>query len=133
VLVGQFTMAKSATSLEDAIRAALAVPVPPREVLEIILQCVIYGGTPSTWTGRPPRWRSWADGRARANCVRRLQKDAKADEERAKAPETPELRREKRWPSTSRVAVTGQARPKHHLNIPDYFRSDRLLHFADIG
>ena len=44
VLVGQFTMAKSAEALDDAIRAALAVTVPAREVLEIILQCAIYGG-----------------------------------------------------------------------------------------
>jgi alkylhydroperoxidase/carboxymuconolactone decarboxylase family protein YurZ len=30
--------------LEDTIRAALAAKVPAREVLEIILQCVVYGG-----------------------------------------------------------------------------------------
>jgi alkylhydroperoxidase/carboxymuconolactone decarboxylase family protein YurZ len=44
VLVGQFTMAKSHASLEDAVRAALAAGVAPREVLEIILQCIVYGG-----------------------------------------------------------------------------------------
>jgi alkylhydroperoxidase/carboxymuconolactone decarboxylase family protein YurZ len=44
VQIGQFTMAKAHGTLEDAIRAALAAGVAAREVLEIILQCVIYGG-----------------------------------------------------------------------------------------
>lgn len=44
VLVGQYTMAKSHPALEDTVRAALAAGVRPREILEIILQCVVYGG-----------------------------------------------------------------------------------------
>ncbi len=44
VLVGQYTMAKSHAALEDTMRAALAAGVKPREILEIILQCVVYGG-----------------------------------------------------------------------------------------
>ena len=44
VLAGQYTMAKSHAALEDTLRAAVAAGVPPREVLEIILQCVVYGG-----------------------------------------------------------------------------------------
>ena len=44
VLVGQFTMAKRHDSLEDTIRAAIAAGVAAREVLEIILQCAVYGG-----------------------------------------------------------------------------------------
>jgi len=44
VLTGQYTMAKSHPALEDTIRAAIAAGVPPREILEIILQCVVYGG-----------------------------------------------------------------------------------------
>jgi alkylhydroperoxidase/carboxymuconolactone decarboxylase family protein YurZ len=44
VLTGQFTMSKSHEALEDTIRTALAAKVAPREILEIILQCVIYGG-----------------------------------------------------------------------------------------
>ena len=44
VLVGQFTMAKSHTMLDDTVRAALAAGVKPREILEIIIQCVVYGG-----------------------------------------------------------------------------------------
>jgi alkylhydroperoxidase/carboxymuconolactone decarboxylase family protein YurZ len=44
VLTGQYTMAKSHPALEDTIKAALNAKVPAREVLEIILQCVVYGG-----------------------------------------------------------------------------------------
>lgn len=44
VLVGQYTMAKSHAALEDTVRAAVAAGVAPREILEIILQCVVYGG-----------------------------------------------------------------------------------------
>ena len=44
VLVGQYTMAKSHAALEDTVRAALAAGVASREILEIILQCVVYGG-----------------------------------------------------------------------------------------
>ena len=44
VLIGQFTMSKSHEALEDTIRAALAAKVPPREALEIVLQCIVYGG-----------------------------------------------------------------------------------------
>ena len=44
VLIGQYAMAKSYSALEDTVRAALAAGVNAREVLEIILQCVVYGG-----------------------------------------------------------------------------------------
>jgi alkylhydroperoxidase/carboxymuconolactone decarboxylase family protein YurZ len=44
VLAGQYTMAKSHPALEDTIRAALNAKVLAREVLEIILQCIVYGG-----------------------------------------------------------------------------------------
>src|SRR3970040_1106531 len=44
VLIGQYTMAKSHAALEDTVRAALAAGVKSREILEIILQCVVYGG-----------------------------------------------------------------------------------------
>ena len=44
VLIGQYAMAKSHPALEDTVRAALAAGVNAREVLEIILQCVVYGG-----------------------------------------------------------------------------------------
>jgi alkylhydroperoxidase/carboxymuconolactone decarboxylase family protein YurZ len=44
VLTGQYTMARSHKPLEETIEAALAAKVPAREVLEIILQCTVYGG-----------------------------------------------------------------------------------------
>ena len=44
VLTGQFTMSKSHDLLEETIQAAIDAGVKAREVLEIILQCAIYGG-----------------------------------------------------------------------------------------
>ncbi len=44
VLIGQYTMAKSYPALEDTIHAALSARVPVREILEIVLQCAVYGG-----------------------------------------------------------------------------------------
>ena len=44
VLIGQYTMAKAQTLLEDTVRAALAAKVEVREIAEIILQCQVYGG-----------------------------------------------------------------------------------------
>lgn len=44
VLIGQYTMAKSQSLLEDSVRAALAAKVDVREIAEIILQCQVYGG-----------------------------------------------------------------------------------------
>jgi alkylhydroperoxidase/carboxymuconolactone decarboxylase family protein YurZ len=44
VLIGQYTMAKSHGALEDSILAALAAKVPIREIAEIVLQCIVYGG-----------------------------------------------------------------------------------------
>ena len=44
ILIGQYTMRQCYEALDDAVRAALAAKVKPQEVLEIILQCVVYGG-----------------------------------------------------------------------------------------
>jgi alkylhydroperoxidase/carboxymuconolactone decarboxylase family protein YurZ len=44
VLIGQYTMAKAQTLLEDSVRAAIAAKVDVREIAEIILQCQVYGG-----------------------------------------------------------------------------------------
>ena len=44
VLIGQYTVAKSHAALEDTVRAAVAARVATREILEILLQCVVYGG-----------------------------------------------------------------------------------------
>ncbi len=44
MLVGQYTMARSQRALDETVRAALDAKVTAREVLEIILQCAVYGG-----------------------------------------------------------------------------------------
>jgi alkylhydroperoxidase/carboxymuconolactone decarboxylase family protein YurZ len=44
VMIGQFTMTRNADALAETIRAALAGKVEAREVLEVILQSVVYGG-----------------------------------------------------------------------------------------
>lgn len=44
VLTGQFTISKSHELLDETIQAAINAGVKAREVLEIILQCAIYGG-----------------------------------------------------------------------------------------
>ncbi len=44
VLTGQYAMTKSHAALDDNIRGALAAGVKPREVLEVILQTMVYGG-----------------------------------------------------------------------------------------
>jgi len=44
VLTGQYTMSKSHEMLEETIQAAIDAGVEAREVLEVILQCAIYGG-----------------------------------------------------------------------------------------
>ena len=44
VIVGQFTMLRNAERLDETIEAALDGGIDPREVLEVVLQCAIYGG-----------------------------------------------------------------------------------------
>jgi alkylhydroperoxidase/carboxymuconolactone decarboxylase family protein YurZ len=44
VQVGQFTLSRSEVLLEESVRSAIAADVAAREILEIILQCTIYGG-----------------------------------------------------------------------------------------
>jgi alkylhydroperoxidase/carboxymuconolactone decarboxylase family protein YurZ len=44
ITIGQFTMTRNADALAESIRSALAAKVAPREILEVILQSVVYGG-----------------------------------------------------------------------------------------
>ena len=44
VQIAQFTVTRSHGHLRDALRAALAGPIPLREALETILQCHVYAG-----------------------------------------------------------------------------------------
>lgn len=130
VLIGQFTMAKSAEALEDSIRAALAVPVPAREVLEIILQCAIYGGN----TVVDPALDVFAAVAEELGLMEELKKSQlpiegynltrKKDEEQASwhADDVADPRRDKLMAKHSWLGIsTGlRLRPKHHLNILDY-------------
>jgi alkylhydroperoxidase/carboxymuconolactone decarboxylase family protein YurZ len=133
VLIGQFTMAKSSEALEDAIRAALAVPVPVREVLEIVLQCVIYGGN----TVVDPALDVFARVAEELGLMDELKasqlaldgynQTRKRDEEEATwhADDVADSRREKLRGKHGWLGVaTGlRLRPKHHLNILDYLDS----------
>ena len=130
VLVGQYTMAKSHTMLEDTIRAALDAKVNAREILEIVLQCVVYGGhttvepaikvfhrvaeelklldelrkTQLPLDGTNGK-RSEAEERARWHA------DDRAD------PRTEDLVKRHGWLAVSRGLVL---RPKHHLNVLEF-------------
>jgi alkylhydroperoxidase/carboxymuconolactone decarboxylase family protein YurZ len=70
VLTGQYTMAKSHEMLEDTIRAAVDAGVDTREILEIVLQCVVcVRSTPrpvshELLTGVPPEARTQLDRRS---------------------------------------------------------------------
>ena len=134
VLVGQYTMAKSHTMLEDTIRAALDAKVNAREILEIVLQCVVYGGhttvepaikvfhrvaeelklldelrkTQLPLDGTNGK-RSEAEERARWHA------DDRAD------PRTEDLVKRHGWLAVSRGLVL---RPKHHLNVLEFL--DRI-------
>lgn len=44
IAIGQFTMTRNADALAESIRSALAAKVAPSEILEVILQSVVYGG-----------------------------------------------------------------------------------------
>ena len=141
VLTGQFTMVRATESLEDAIRGALAAKVPTREVLEIILQCAIYGGN----TVVDPALEVFVrvteelglldevknnqlplDGHAAS---RNFEEEKKTwDPDDVVDPRREKLMAKHNWQGIS----TGlRLRPKHHLNILDYI--DTLdEHFADI-
>jgi len=141
VLAGQFTMVRALEPLEDAIRAAIAAEVPPREVLETILQCAIYGGN----TVVDPALEVFVRVAEELGFLEALRKDqlpldghaaSRHYEEEAKTwhpDDVADPRREKLmgkhdWQGIS----TGlRLRPKHHLNILDYI--DTLDEdFADI-
>jgi alkylhydroperoxidase/carboxymuconolactone decarboxylase family protein YurZ len=133
VQIGQFTMARSLDALEDAVRAALAVPVPAREVLEIILQCVIYGGN----TVVDPALDVFAKIAEELGLKEELKTSQlpldgydgtrKREEEEARWHEDDyaDPRREKLMGKHGWLGIsTGlRLRPKHHLNILDYLDS----------
>ena len=127
VLIGQYTMAKSHAALEDTIRAAVAARVPARETLEIILQCVVYGGH----TTVEPAIEVFHRVAEELNLLDELRRDQlpldgndrkrSLEEERRKwhrddaaDPRLPGLLERHGWLAVSRGLTL---RPHHHLNV----------------
>jgi alkylhydroperoxidase/carboxymuconolactone decarboxylase family protein YurZ len=134
VLTGQYTMAKSHAMLEDTIVAALKAKVDPREILEIVLQCVVYGGH----TTVEPAIKVFHKIAKKHKLLARLRKSAlpldgtnrKRNEagERARwhaddraDPRSADLVKRHGWLAVSRGLVL---RPKHHLNVLEFL--DRI-------
>lgn len=130
VLTGQYTMAKSHDALEDTIRAAIAAAVPAREVLEIILQCVVYGGH----TAVEPAIQVFHRVAGELGLLEELRKSQlpldgtestrSLEEERktwnpedAADPRLPDFLERHGWQAVSRGLAL---RPHHHLNVLDW-------------
>ncbi|MEQ1776770.1 MAG: carboxymuconolactone decarboxylase family protein [Burkholderiales bacterium] len=130
VLIGQYTMAKSQSLLDNTVRAALAANVPVREIAEIILQCLVYGGLvtvdPAIQTFHniveelnllPELKKSQlpldgtASKRNRADEEKKWHKDDMAD------PRTRPLIDKHGWLAVGRGLTM---RPRHHVNILDW-------------
>ena len=130
VLVGQYTMAKSHAMLEDTIVAALKAKVDPREILEIVLQCAVYGGH----TTVEPAIKVFHKVAKKMKLLAKLKKTAlpldgtnsrrSESAERARwhaddraDPRTEDLVKRHGWLAVSRGLVL---RPKHHLNVLEF-------------
>ncbi len=130
VLVGQYTMAKSHAMLEDTIRAAIDAKVDSREVLEIVLQCVVYGGH-TTVEPAIKVFHRVAEELKLLDQLAKTQlpldgtnsKRSEADErkrwhtEDSADPRTEDLVKRHGWLAVSRGLVL---RPKHHLNVLEF-------------
>jgi alkylhydroperoxidase/carboxymuconolactone decarboxylase family protein YurZ len=130
VLTGQYTMAKSHAMLEDTIRAAVTARVDAREILEVVLQCTVYGGHTTVEPAIKVFHRVAADlklldelaktqlpldgtnaKRSEADERARWHADDRAD------PRTEDLVKRHGWLAVSRGLVL---RPKHHLNVLEF-------------
>jgi alkylhydroperoxidase/carboxymuconolactone decarboxylase family protein YurZ len=141
VLAGQYTMAKSHSALDDTIRAGLKAHVPAREVLEIILQCVVYGGHTvvdpaievfhriAKEQGLLQELRTTQlplDGTDRARSYEEEHKTWHPDD--MSDPRLPELMERHGWLAVGRGL---SLRPRHHLNVLSWL--DTLdSQFADL-
>ena len=127
VLAGQYTMAKSHGALEDTIVAALDAKVPAREILEIILQCVVYGGHTTVEPAievfhRVARERGLLDELRKSQLPLDGHDSTRSYEEEQKHwhpqdksdPRLPGLIERHGWLAVSRGLTL---RPRHHLNI----------------
>jgi alkylhydroperoxidase/carboxymuconolactone decarboxylase family protein YurZ len=133
VLIGQYTMARSHSALEDSIHAALAAQVPVREIAEIVLQCIVYGGHTVVDPAIEVLHRV-AEGAGLLDELRRTQlpldgndSTRSLDDERRKwhpddaaDARTAEMIGKHGWQAVSRGLVM---RPKHHLNILSWLDS----------
>jgi alkylhydroperoxidase/carboxymuconolactone decarboxylase family protein YurZ len=130
VLVGQYTMAKSQPALEDTIRAAVAAKVEPREILEIILQCAVYGGHTTVEPGIETFYKV-ARNLKLLPALRKSQlpldgndrKRSREKESRTWHPEDVADPRFKRLIERYGWLAAGRGltlRPRHHLNILDW-------------
>ena len=141
VLIGQYTMAKSHPALADTVRAALAAKVPAREVLEIILQCVVYGGHTTVEPaikvfhgiacelGLLAELRATQlplDGRAKERSYEAERKTWHSDD--IADPRFTPLMERHGWLAVGRALTL---RPRHHLNILEWL--DKMdSEFADL-
>lgn len=130
VLTGQYTMAKSHAMLEDTIVAALKARVDPREILEIVLQCIVYGGH----TTVEPAIKVFHKVAKKHKLLASLRKSAlplsgtnsqrNEQDERNRwhaddraDPRSADLVKRHGWLAVSRGLVL---RPKHHLNVLEF-------------
>ena len=141
VMVGQFTMVRSADALEETIRAALTANVPPREVLEVILQSVVYGGNVAVDFALKifvPIAREFGVLEAlQADRPALEERDAQRSQDQERASWHPDDARDPRRDEMMsahdwRGISTGlRLRPKHHLNMLSYLHS-LDAEFADL-
>jgi alkylhydroperoxidase/carboxymuconolactone decarboxylase family protein YurZ len=130
IMIGQFTMTRNADALAETCRAALAAKVPPREVLEVILQSVVYGGNVVVDFALKifiPIARECGVLEAlRAGAAGLEQRDAHRSQEKERASWHPEDTSDPRREALMsrhdwRGISTGlRLRPKHHLNMLSY-------------
>jgi alkylhydroperoxidase/carboxymuconolactone decarboxylase family protein YurZ len=127
VLIGQYTMAKSERMLEDTIEAAIRAQVPIREIAEVILQCIVYGGHTAVDAAIEVLYRV-AEAHRLLDELRATQlpldgndRTRSLDEERTKwhpedaaDPRAAKMIEKHGWHAVSRGLVM---RPRHHLNI----------------
>ena len=141
VLTGQYTMAKSHAALEDTIRAAVAAGVDSREILETILQCVIYGGHTAVDPAIEVFYRVAEElgllGKLRDSQLPLDGNDGKRSYEEERRtwhpddvadPRFADLMERHGWRAVGRGLTM---RPRHHLNILSWL--DKIdLEFADL-
>ncbi len=130
VLIGQYAMTRNQRLLQEAMREALAARTAPQEVLEVVLQCAVYGGL----NVMDPALETFAKVAEEFGVMDAVRRSALPPEGRDKSRNVEEER--KRWhpddqkdPRAEALAArhgwlgisTGLLfRPKEHLNVLSY-------------